>query len=110
MKKYSTMMTLALAGLAVTACSKTEAPKADMPKVEASPAASAPMAAEAKTDNMATPASTEKCYGVAMAGKNDCANKSGSHSCAGQSTKDKDPQEWKSVDKGTCEGLGGKLS
>jgi uncharacterized membrane protein len=26
----------------------------------------------------------EKCYGIAKAGANDCANLSGSHSCAGQ--------------------------
>ena len=27
----------------------------------------------------------EKCYGIAKAGQNDCANLSGTHSCAGQS-------------------------
>ena len=26
----------------------------------------------------------EKCYGIAKAGKNDCAAANGSHSCAGQ--------------------------
>jgi uncharacterized membrane protein len=26
-----------------------------------------------------------KCYGVSKAGENDCANKAGTHSCAGQS-------------------------
>ena len=30
----------------------------------------------------------EKCYGIAKAGKNDCASKMGGNSCAGQSTKD----------------------
>jgi uncharacterized membrane protein len=52
-------------------------------------------------------ASKEKCYGVAMAGQNDCANLAGTHSCAGQSTADKDPGEWKTVAKGTCSELGG---
>lgn len=49
----------------------------------------------------------EKCYGVAKAGKNDCGN--AKHSCAGQSKADNDPTEWKTVAKGTCEKLGGKL-
>ncbi|MFM8900891.1 MAG: DUF2282 domain-containing protein [Burkholderiales bacterium] len=44
----------------------------------------------------------EKCYGIAKAGQNDCANLSGSHSCAGQSKVDNDPGEWKYVAKGTC--------
>lgn len=49
----------------------------------------------------------EKCYGIAKAGQNDCANLSGTHSCAGQATTDKDPGEWKFVTKGTCTALGG---
>ena len=49
----------------------------------------------------------EKCFGVAKAGQNDCANLSGSHSCAGQSKVDMDPGEWKLVPKGTCTELGG---
>jgi uncharacterized membrane protein len=50
----------------------------------------------------------EKCYGIAAAGKNDCADANGTHSCAGQAKKDKDPAEWKYVAKGTCEKEGGK--
>lgn len=54
-------------------------------------------------------AGTEKCYGVAKAGKNDCAG--GKHACAGQSTKDKDANEWIKVPTGTCERLvGGSLT
>ena len=49
----------------------------------------------------------EKCYGVAKAGQNDCANISGSHSCAGQSQVDNDPGEWKYVAKGTCKDMKG---
>ena len=49
----------------------------------------------------------EKCYGIAKAGQNDCANLAGTHSCAGQSKVDKDPGEWKLVPKGTCVNLGG---
>ena len=50
----------------------------------------------------------EKCYGIARAGKNDCANSDGTHSCAGQAKADKAPNEWKYVAKGTCEKEGGK--
>ncbi len=49
----------------------------------------------------------EKCFGIAKAGENSCANLSGSHSCAGESTADKAPGEWKLVAKGTCAKLGG---
>jgi uncharacterized membrane protein len=50
----------------------------------------------------------EKCYGVAKAGKNDCAG--AAHSCAGQSKAD-GGKEWISLPKGTCERLvGGSLT
>ncbi len=49
----------------------------------------------------------EKCYGVAAAGQNDCANLTGTHSCAGQSKADKSSDEWKYVAKGTCKTVGG---
>ncbi len=52
-------------------------------------------------------AGKEKCYGVAEAGKNDCANLSGTHSCAGQSKDAKGANEWKYVAKGTCADMGG---
>jgi len=52
-------------------------------------------------------AAKEKCYGVAKAGKNDCANLSGSHSCAGQATSDLSPAEWNYVAKGTCKDMKG---
>lgn len=43
----------------------------------------------------------EKCYGVALAGKNDCAAGPGT-SCAGTSTRDYQGNSWKLVKKGTC--------
>ncbi|MDM5180754.1 DUF2282 domain-containing protein [Massilia sp. CCM 8695] len=55
-------------------------------------------------------AEKEKCYGIAKAGQNDCASANGSHSCSGQASVDKAPEEWKYVAKGTCEKAGGKLS
>jgi uncharacterized membrane protein len=49
----------------------------------------------------------EKCYGIAKAGANDCANLSGTHSCAGQTKMDMDPSDWKYVAKGTCKDMKG---
>jgi uncharacterized membrane protein len=47
-----------------------------------------------------------KCYGIAKAGKNDCAT--ASHSCAGAAKKDNDPTEWVKMPKADCEKAGGK--
>jgi uncharacterized membrane protein len=44
----------------------------------------------------------EKCYGVALAGKNDCAAGAGT-TCAGTSTVDYQGNSWKLVPAGTCE-------
>ena len=49
----------------------------------------------------------EKCFGIAKAGQNDCANLSGTHSCAGQSKVDNGADEWKYVAKGTCKDMKG---
>lgn len=62
------------------------------------------------TVHAADNAEKEKCFGIAKAGQNDCANSSGSHSCAGQSRQDNDPTDWKFVAKGTCTKIGGKLT
>jgi uncharacterized membrane protein len=62
------------------------------------------------TSFLAAPAmaqSKEKCYGIAKAGQNDCANLAGTHSCAGQSKLDNDKGEWKYVAAGTCVGMKG---
>ncbi|MES9971205.1 MAG: DUF2282 domain-containing protein [Candidatus Thiodiazotropha sp.] len=57
----------------------------------------------------ANAADTEKCYGVAKAGKNDCAAGPGT-SCAGTSTTDAQGNAWMLVLKGTCEKIvGGSL-
>jgi uncharacterized membrane protein len=49
----------------------------------------------------------EKVYGVAKAGKNDCAAKG--HSCAGMSKVDNDPNEWIFLPKGVSDKIGGSL-
>lgn len=54
--------------------------------------------------------SRDKCFGVAKAGANDCASATGSHSCAGTATKDNDKGDWKYVERGTCEKMGGTLT
>lgn len=53
------------------------------------------------------PKGSEKCYGVAKAGKNDCGT--AKHACAGMAKADNDPAEWKYVAKGTCDKMGGKM-
>ena len=44
---------------------------------------------------------TEKCYGVSLAGKNDCKAGAGT-SCAGSSKVDYQGNAWKMVPAGTC--------
>jgi uncharacterized membrane protein len=58
------------------------------------------MSAQAADD-----ANTEKCYGVAKAGKNDCA--ANGHACAGQSKTNADAKEWVKVPAGTCDRIVG---
>jgi len=47
----------------------------------------------------------EKCYGVVKAGLNDC--QTSTHSCAGTSTADNQPDAWIYVPAGTCTKLTG---
>lgn len=54
-------------------------------------------------------ADTEKCYGVALKGKNDCAAGPGT-TCAGTSTRDYQGNAWKLVPKGTCEQMSAATS
>lgn len=51
--------------------------------------------AHAADDNM------EKCFGVALKGKNDCAAGAGT-TCAGTAKMDHQANAWKLVPKGTC--------
>lgn len=50
----------------------------------------------------------EKCFGVALKGKNDCAAGPGT-TCAGTSTVDYQGNAWKYVEAGSCEDMGGAL-
>ena len=63
--------------------------------------------AAALTSAVVTPAaaqSKEKCYGVSLAGQNDCAAGPGT-TCAGPPTVDYQGNAWTLVDAGTCEGM-----
>ena len=60
----------------------------------------------------ATPANAskmEKCYGITKAGKNDCAAKDGSHSCATYSAKDADENDWMMLPEGVCDRIVGGI-
>jgi uncharacterized membrane protein len=74
--------TLGLTLAAITALSATAVLAQDKPPVDAKPA-------------------MERCYGVSMAGKNDCAAGPGT-TCAGTSKMDYQGNAWKYVPAGTC--------
>ena len=57
-----------------------------------------PMGDKMATDKMAQ---VEKCYGVSMAGKNDCAAGPGT-TCAGTSKMDYQGNSWRNVPAGSC--------
>ena len=63
------------------------------------------LAAAANAGPVEQKAGTEKCYGIAKAGKNDCGT--AKHACAGESKTDNDKSEWKYVAKGSCQSMGG---
>lgn len=75
---HATLTTLALAALASGAVMAQDMAKKDAGK-----------------------ANMEKCYGVSLAGKNDCMAGAGT-SCAGTSKTDYQGNAWKYVAKGTC--------
>lgn len=66
--------------------------------------AGAVTAALAAHTSTATAAEQVKCYGVALAGENDCKAGAGT-TCAGTSSVDYQGNAWKLVDEGTCESM-----
>ena len=62
------------------------------------------MASVAKAGPAPAQPGADKCYGIALSGKNDCAAGAGT-TCAGTSKVDYDAHAWKYVAKGTCEGM-----
>ncbi len=75
--------------------------------------AAAAAALSAAATMMAVPAvaapAKEKCFGISLKGKNDCAAGPGT-SCAGTSTADYQGNAWKYVAKGKCTTMGGSLA
>jgi len=69
--------------------------------------AGAVAAAIAGAGTLAGPAhaANEKCYGISLAGQNDCAAGPGT-TCAGTSTVDYQGNAWTLVPEGTCEHYG----
>ncbi|HXF54386.1 MAG TPA: DUF2282 domain-containing protein [Hyphomicrobiaceae bacterium] len=66
-------------------------------------AVAAPSIVMAQAGPAPTPSfKAEKCYGLAKAGKNDCAS-TGNNSCAGTSKVNADPRAWIYVPEGYCE-------
>ncbi|KMW56283.1 putative signal peptide protein [Candidatus Rhodobacter oscarellae] len=63
--------------------------------------AGAVAAAVAGHATIANAQSQEKCYGISLAGENDCAAGPGT-TCAGTSTVDYQGNAWTLVDAGTC--------
>ncbi len=55
-------------------------------------------------DGVPSNAGKEKCYGISLAGQNDCAAGPGT-SCAGTSKIDYQGNAWKLVPTGTCTGI-----
>jgi uncharacterized membrane protein len=78
--------------------------KTKIATIAASALALALSAAAANASMTMTVASTEHCYGVALAGENDCAAGPGT-SCAGTSTVDYQGNAWSNVPAGTCESI-----
>lgn len=98
----------ALAGalLTVAACSGGGEAEAD---AGATAAAEGAATSEAEALAAAGEGEKEKCFGISLAGKNDCAAGPGT-SCAGTSTIDYQGNAWKYVPAGECEPQGGSLT
>jgi uncharacterized membrane protein len=81
------------------------------PSVQAQGAMDMSKAPQVVKDNMARMAKDklEKCYGINVAAKNDCAE--GAHSCAGQATQARDTKSFVLLPAGDCAKIqGGKTT
>jgi uncharacterized membrane protein len=82
---------------------------ANLLKIAAAAAALSAVATVASSPATAAAGDKERCYGVSLKAKNDCAAGPGT-SCAGTSTVDYQGNAWKYVAKGACVKMGGSLS
>lgn len=97
MKKLTGMASALIGAAALAACGS-----ADAPAEGETAAANDPAEVTEVADASAT---KEKCYGISLAAKNDCAAGPGT-SCAGTSTVDYQGNAWKYVPAGDCEKYG----
>jgi len=66
-------------------------------------------AATTDTKNTLAAPSTEKCYGIAKSGQNDCAT--AAHGCSGEAKNPADKTEWVNLPSGLCNKIvGGTLT
>jgi len=75
--------------------------KAQLTTVAGGVAAALGLAAVATMHTASAQEGMEKCYGISLAGQNDCAAGPGT-TCAGTSTIDYQSNAWKLVPQGTC--------
>ena len=75
--------------------------KAQLTTVASGVAAALGLAAAATMHTASAQEGMEKCYGISLAGQNDCAAGPGT-TCAGTSTIDYQSNAWKLVPQGTC--------
>lgn len=75
--------------------------KAQLTTVAGGVAAALGLAAAATMHTASAQEGMEKCYGISLAGQNDCAAGPGT-TCAGTSTIDYQSNAWKLVPQGTC--------
>ncbi len=66
----------------------------------------APTPGKANPPAAAPSFAAEKCYGINVRGRNDCAAP-GAHACAGESQLANDPRSWIYVPIGTCTKIAG---
>lgn len=103
MTTKSTIVKALLTGAAVAAMSSQVAAKPNTQLKIADDAPSAVKAAFQSWMNGAAPSGRpEKCFGIALAGQNDCAAGPGT-SCEGTSTVDFQGNSWIQVPKGSCQ-------
>lgn len=93
------LLLASIMSFAVVSSAAAQAPAPAAPAAPSAPGMGRPM----PMPMPAQAAEMEKCYGVAKAGKNDCAT--GSHSCAGNSKAD--GEGWLNTPKGLCDKLVG---
>jgi len=78
--------------------------KAQLTTVASGVAAALGLAAAATMHTASAQEGMDKCYGISLAGQNDCAAGPGT-TCAGTSTIDYQSNAWKLVPQGTCEDI-----